>query len=91
MAKTKTGRYPSGLKELRKTQKRTALNASKKSYLKTITKKVISAVEDKDKDKSMKLLREAFSVYDKAAKTNTIHKNKASRKKAQLHKKVMSL
>ena len=91
MAKLKTGRYPSGLKELRKTKKRTILNVSKKSQLKTITKKVFSAVEAKEKDTAQELLQKVFSLYDKAAKTNTISRNRANRKKSQLSSKVVSL
>ncbi|MCP3660112.1 MAG: 30S ribosomal protein S20 [Bacteroidetes bacterium] len=91
MGKTKEGRYASGLKELRKTKKRTALNTSKKSYLKTLTKQVEAAINDKDKDNAVILLKKAFSMYDKAAKTNTVSKQRVSRKKSQLYKQVASL
>lgn len=91
MAKLKTGRHTSGLKELRKNIKRNKQNTSKKTLLKTLAKKVVSAVENKDKEKATKILNDAFSAFDKAAKTNTIHANKAARKKSQLAKKVADL
>jgi len=91
MAKLKTGRHTSGLKELRKNIKRNKQNTSKKTFLKTLVKQVVSAVENKDEKKAIEVLNNAFSAFDKAAKTNTIHANKAARKKSQLAKKVESL
>ena len=91
MAKLKTGRHTSGLKELRKNIKRNKQNTSKKTLLKTLVKKVVSAVENKEQDTAKEILNKAFSAFDKAAKTHTIHANKAARKKSQLAKKVASL
>ncbi len=91
MAKLKTGRHTSALKELRKSKKRNLVNNSRKSLLKTLSKKVLSAVENKEIDNAKLFLAEAFSAYDKASKTNTIHSNKAARKKSQLAKKVLTL
>lgn len=91
MAKLKTGRHTSALKELRKTVKRNKQNTSKKTFLKTLVKNVLAAVEKKDKQTANEVLNKAFSAFDKAAKTNTIHANKAARKKSQLSKKVATL
>ncbi|MFH1784009.1 MAG: 30S ribosomal protein S20 [bacterium] len=88
MAKLKTGRHTSGLKEARKTKKRQKTNTAVKSRIKTLTKKVVAACDAKDFDKAKTLLNEAFSTIDKAAKKKIIHKNTASRKKARLSKKV---
>lgn len=91
MAKLKTGRHTSALKENRKNSKRRAANAAQRSFLKTLTKKVEDAVEKKDGERAKALLNEAFSAFDKTVKIKHIHKNKAARKKRQLAKKVHGL
>ena len=91
MAKLKTGRHTSALKENRKAQKRTERNSAVKSNITTLAKKVEQACTKKDLDTAKNLLKEAFSAWDKAAKTNTIHWKKAASKKAQLAKKVQNL
>ncbi|MDR0676547.1 MAG: 30S ribosomal protein S20 [Elusimicrobiota bacterium] len=91
MAKLKTGRHTSSLKELKKNKKRNKINTSKKSLLKTLSKKVLLAVKNKDIKNAKIFLDESFSAYDKASKTNTIHLNKSARKKSQLAKMVASI
>jgi small subunit ribosomal protein S20 len=91
MAKLKTGRHTSALKETRKNAKRRIKNTAEKHSLKTISKKIELAVQNKDLKTAKDLLIEAFSKFDKAAKTNCIHKKKADRKKAQLSKKISSI
>ena len=91
MAKLKTGRHTSALKEARKAEKRTDRNYSTKSKIKTIAKKVEAAVKAKDKDAAQKALNVAFSEWDKAKKKHIIHKNAASNQKARLSKLVASI
>ena len=91
MAKLKTGRHTSALKEVRKTAKRTAMNAAIKSKIRTLAKKVEAAVKAKDVETAKVALSKAFSEWDKAQKKNVIHKNTASNQKARLAKKVASI
>jgi len=91
MAKLKTGRHTSALKEARKTKKRTARNVSIKSKIKTAVKKVEDAVKKKDAKLAQQELNTAFSEWDKAAKKNIIHKSAASNQKARLAKQVSAL
>ncbi|MFH1282727.1 MAG: 30S ribosomal protein S20 [bacterium] len=91
MAKLKTGRHTSALKENRKTQKRTEANKIVKSNMNTLAKKVEQACAKKDAESAKQLLKEAFSAWDKAAKANIVHWKKAASKKAQLAKKVSKL
>ena len=63
-------------------------NFSTKKAYKTVEKKLVQAIADKDSKSLPELLSSYFSKVDTAAKKNVIHKNKASRKKAQLAKKV---
>lgn len=91
MAKLKTGRHTSSLKEARKAIKRTARNIGMKSKIKTFAKSVESAVKAKDAETAKKALQKAFSEWDKAKKKNVIHKNAASNQKARLAKLVASI
>ena len=70
-------------KSIRKTETRTLRNQAKKSRLRTLRKKVLSAVQEGDNQKAQQAYNEFASAADKAAKGNTIHKNKASRLKSR--------
>lgn len=91
MAKLKTGRHTSAIKELRKAKKRTAHNRLIKKNIRLIAKKIELAVKEKKADEAKKLLTECFSAWDKAAKVGVIHKNAARRKKARLSSKIAQL
>ncbi|HDI83449.1 MAG TPA: 30S ribosomal protein S20, partial [candidate division WOR-3 bacterium] len=41
-----------------------------------------------DREKAIALLKELYSVYDKAVKIGFIHRNTASRKKSKITKRV---
>lgn len=66
-------------------------NVAAKSKVKTLVKKVLEAAEAKDADTYNKMLPEALSAIDRAAKGNAIHKNTAGRKKSRLQKLASSL
>jgi len=91
MAKLKTGRHTSALKENRKAIHRTLRNKAMKSKIKTLVKKVQDAVSKKDAPLANSLMRTAFSEWDKAAKKNVVHDNAASNQKSRLAKLVQSL
>jgi len=91
MAKLKTGRHTSGIKEARKAKARYRRNTAIKSKIKTLIKKVHTACEAKNFEAAKKVLNEAFSSLDKAVKKNIIHKNTAARKKAGISKKIANL
>ena len=91
MAKLKTGRHTSALKQNRRSLKNAERNKDVKSNILTLAKKVEQACSKKDLPTAKSLLKEAFSAWDKAAKTNTIHWKKAASKKAQLAKKVAKI
>ena len=59
--------------------------------LKTLERSFKSAVEEKDKDEAGKALIAVTSAIDKAAKTGTIHRVKANRKKSRLSKHLLKL
>ena len=77
-------RHKSAQKRHRQSLKRRLINRSRKSTIKTFTKKAIAAVtagEDVAAAQS-----KAESLIDKAAKGSTLHKNAAARKKSRLAK-----
>lgn len=91
MAKLKTGRHTSAIKQNRKANKNELRNMSVRSKIKTLVKKVETAVANKDKKLAQDLLKTAFSEWDKAAKRNVVHFNAASNQKARLSRLVNSL
>ena len=91
MAKLKTGRHTSALKELRKATVRTLNNASIKSRIRSLSKNVEAAVKSNDAALAKDLLKSAFSQWDKAAKRNVIHSNAAANQKARLAKMVSAI
>lgn len=74
----------SSLKRVRQAEKRELRNKSVKTAIKTATKKVIAAVEEKDREKIQKELIEATKLISRAAAKGIIHKNAASRKISRL-------
>ncbi len=91
MAKLKTGRHTSALKAHRQSDKHAAHNVGIRSAIRTIARKVESAVAAKDAKTAKGLLNEAFSAWDKAAKTGIVHWRAASRKKSRLAARVGAL
>lgn len=77
-------RTPSTMKRHRQSEKRRLANRAKKSMIRTFTKKAVAAAEAGDTDAAAKYEKVVQSLLDKAAKTNTVHKNAAARKKSRL-------
>ena len=81
----------SALKRARQTVKRNLRNISVKSTLKTVIKKVETAVSSGNKEDALKSLLAAVRVLNVAASKGIIHRNTASRKISRLTKKVNTL
>lgn len=75
----------SAKKRLKIAKRNRALNLE---YLEKIRKKTKEAKKEKNTTKRKKLIAEAYSIIDKAAKKRVIHKNKAKRLKSRLIKAV---
>ncbi len=78
-------------KDIRKTAKRTAANQAVKSRIRTLRKKVLTAIEAGDATSASASLSEFASAADKAAKTKVLHKNTSSRLKSRLALKIGAL
>jgi small subunit ribosomal protein S20 len=83
MANTK-----SALKRVRQIERRTERNRADKSRLKTLRKKIAVAIDGGKADEAETAFRDFASAVDKAAKTNLIHKNAASRLKSNASAQV---
>lgn len=78
----------SAKKRIRTTRKRTELNRSRKSEIKTYIKKFNLALENGNTEEAKELLKIIDKKLKRAACKNVIHKNAASRKISKLTKKL---
>ncbi len=78
----------SAIKKARQSEKSRQRNAHVKSTMKTNIKKVLAAVDGKNKDELQQSFREAVVCIDKAASKGVIHRNNAARRVSRLSKKV---
>jgi small subunit ribosomal protein S20 len=78
----------SAKKAFRQSKTRHARNVVKKDAYKKLVVKYKKTLVAKKKDEAAKLLPSIYKALDKAAKTNVIKKNKASRLKGRLAKSL---
>jgi len=78
----------SGIKELRKAQKRAVFNASRKRNIKEALKKIHKALAASKVEEAQTIAKKVVTMLDKAAKINLIHKNMAARKKSRMFKAI---
>ena len=76
--------HKSAKKRVRQTAKKTAMNKSKTTMVKSITKKVRAAIEAKDKEQASSLLPTAQKLLARLAKTGVIKNNTAARKTSRM-------
>lgn len=81
----------SALKKARQAEKHRLHNRTVKTAIKTITKKVETAVNEKNKEAARKAFIEATKIISKAASKGVLHKNTASRKISSLAKLANSV
>ena len=74
----------SAKKRLRQNANHRLQNMSRKSDLRTRERQFLAKIEEKDADGARKLYIELASRYDRAARHNVVHRNKANRKKSRL-------
>ena len=78
----------SSKKRIRQNRKRRGINRAVRGSLKTQGKRVLTAIETGTPAEAEGQLRELQVKLDKAAKAGKIHRNKASRRKSRLQKKL---
>ncbi len=83
--------HKSAKKRVRQTAKKTAVNKSNKSSLRTQIKKLRTALASQDKDQSQELLIPTIALIDKSVNKGVLHKNTAARHKSRLTSHVNNL
>jgi len=86
MANTKSAQ-----KAVRKIARRTAVNKSRRSQMRTYVRKVEEAIAAKDPAAAVDALRNAEPLVARAAQKGILHRNTASRKISRLTKRVKAL
>lgn len=81
----------SAKKRARQAEKTRLQNASKRSMLRTQIKKVVSAIEAKDKEAAQSAYTATVPVIDAMVSKGIMHKNKAARQKSRLNSHVKAL
>lgn len=82
---------PSAKKRARQAVVRRNSNASQRSLVRTMIKKVVAAIDAKDAEAAKTAYSAAVPVIDRMANKNIIHKNKAARHKSRLNDKIKAL
>ena len=81
----------SAKKMTRKIAKRTEINRSRRSRMRTFIKKVEEAIASGNRDAAVQALRAAEPELMRAAQKGVVHKNTASRKVSRLVHRVQAL
>ncbi len=76
----------SAIKRTRQAEKRNLRNASIRSKIKTVSKRIEEAITEKNQENVKKLLREIIGAVNSAVSKGVLHKNTASRKISRLSK-----
>ena len=81
----------SAKKRARQSEVRRKHKAGQRSMLRTFMKRVVVAIEGKDKKAATSAYQAAVPVIDSAVSKGLIHKNKAARHKSRLNARVHAL
>jgi small subunit ribosomal protein S20 len=82
---------PSAKKAARKIARRTAVNRSRRTKMRTYIRKVEEAVAAGDSGAALAALNAAEPIVMRAAQNGIVHKNTASRKVSRLTKRVHAM
>ena len=82
---------PQAKKRARQIERRTAVNKTRKSRIRTFLRKVEEAIETGDKDAAVVALRAAQPELMRGVTKGIFHKNTASRKVSRLASRVKAI
>jgi len=82
---------PQAKKRARQIERRTAVNKTRKSRIRTFLRKVEEAIESGDKTAAVAALREAQPELMRGVTKGIFHKNTASRKVSRLASRVKAI
>ena len=86
MANTKSAK-----KAARKIARRTAINKTRRSQMRTFVRRVEEAIEAGNREAALAALKTAEPILMRAAQKGVVHKNTASRKVARLTQRAARL
>jgi small subunit ribosomal protein S20 len=86
MANTSSAR-----KAVRKIARRTEINQTRRSQLRTFVRKVEEAIAANDRNQATAALKAAEPIIMRAAQNGVIHRNAASRKVSRLNHRIAKL
>ena len=81
----------SARKRARQAEKHRLRNASQRSHVRTVIKKVLAAIESGDKSAAEVAYKEAVPFIDGSVTKGLMHRNKAARHKSRLNKHVRAM
>lgn len=76
----------SAIKRAKQAERRNLRNASIRSKIKTVSKRIEEAITEKNQENVKKFLREIIRTVNSAVSKGVLHKNTASRKISRLSK-----
>jgi len=83
--------HKSADKQNRRNLKRRLMNRQHRSRMKSEIKKLLTAINSKEKDAAAALLPATLSIIDKSAKHGVIHANTADRYKSRLTRRFQAM
>jgi small subunit ribosomal protein S20 len=83
--------HKSAEKRIRQTEKRTAINRTRRSRVRTFVKKVEVAIASGDKEAAQSALRLAQPELHRASSKGVMHKNTVARKLSRLAARINAL
>lgn len=83
--------HKSAKKRIRQTERRTAVNRTRTSRVRTFIKKVETAIAAGDKAAAQSALKEAQPEIHRGVRTGVLHRNTAARKLSRLSARIKSL
>lgn len=84
-------RLKSAIKRVKTSERDRQRNLGYKTQIKTLIKKVLDQVTQKDSKSAVTTANEAFSLIDRATSRNILHLNNAAHKKSKISKWLKTL
>ena len=82
---------PQARKRARQAETHRQLNASQRSEMRTYLKRVVNAIDAKDKEAAQAAYTQVVPAVDGAVTKGLIHKNKAARHKSRLNAQIKAM
>ncbi len=83
--------HKSAEKRARQSLRRSKVNSTRKSRVKTVEKKILNAIGLKDVKAAQELYKNFVSFLDRASKTSVVSKNHANRKKSRIASRIAQI